>query len=83
MKEILYFTAGWCQPCQTFKPIMESLSFELPIRVIDVDSNRTLASQYNVRSIPTTLFLSNGTVVDTVVGVRQASEIRSIFDGIQ
>ena len=29
MKEILYFTAGWCGPCRQLSPTMESLSGQI------------------------------------------------------
>jgi thioredoxin-like negative regulator of GroEL len=35
---------------------------------VNVDENPGLASRYGVRSIPTILFVTEGTVVDRVVG---------------
>ena len=26
MKQLWYFTAGWCQPCQQFGPVMSQVS---------------------------------------------------------
>jgi len=55
-------------------PTFESLStkFSKPNKItfakIDVDQQRDIASQYNVRSMPTFLILRNGTVIDTIQG---------------
>ena len=42
---------------------------------VDVDENYELASKFNIRSIPTTLFIKNGDVVDQHTGAMSASEI--------
>lgn len=80
MKQILYFSAGWCSPCRTFKPVMESLSSELPIQFIDVDSSPQTATQYNVRSVPTTIVVQNGMEIGRAVGAKTANEIRTLYN---
>jgi thioredoxin 1 len=76
------FWAVWCGPCRMVAPSVEQLADEYAGQVtvgkLDVDSNQRSATQYNVRSIPTILFLRDGQVVDTVVGAvpRQALESR-------
>ena len=64
MKEILYFSAPWCQPCRNFKPIMESVNNSMPVRFINVDENPQLSAQYNVRSVPMLVFLKDGQEAD-------------------
>jgi thioredoxin 1 len=74
------FWAEWCGPCRMVAPFVEQIADEFVGQVkvgkLDVDSNQQIATQYNVRSIPTILFLKDGKVVDTVVGAvpRQALE---------
>jgi len=80
MKQVLYFSAPWCGPCKQFKPIMESLSSEMSIEFVDVDSNPNKAAQFNVRSVPTTVFLENGVETSRVVGARPINEIRSLYN---
>ena len=36
-KQLLYFSAPWCQPCKQFKPLLESLQSEMSITFIDVE----------------------------------------------
>jgi thioredoxin-like negative regulator of GroEL len=80
MKQVLYFSAPWCGPCRSFKPVMESLQNEMSITFIDVDSSPQTAQQYNVRSVPTTVVLNNGMEIGRVVGARTKEEIRSLYN---
>lgn len=71
MKTAKYFSATWCGPCQTFKPIMKEVAGAgHPIEFIDVDQNNTAATKYNVRSVPTVVIEENGVEVDRVVGMQ-------------
>jgi thioredoxin 1 len=69
---IVDFWAEWCGPCRMIGPIIEEMSTEYSgkavIGKVDVDSNSGISSQFNVRSIPTILFIKNGEVVDKSVG---------------
>jgi thioredoxin 1 len=82
MKQILYFSATWCGPCKNFKPIMESVSNSIPVQFIDVDQNPTLAAQYNIRSIPTLVFLKDGQEINKKPGVLSESQVKEIWNQI-
>ncbi len=76
MKTAKYFSATWCGPCKTFKPIMQELASEgYLVQILDIDQNKALAQQYNVRSVPTTIIEENGAVVDTIIGVSNKTRI--------
>jgi len=76
MKTAKYFSATWCGPCKTFKPIMQELATQgYQIGFFDVDQNSDMASKYNVRSVPTTIIEENGVVVDTIIGVSNKTRI--------
>ena len=66
----LYFSASWCGPCRTLGPIMNNVSQQIPVQKVDVDSEFELASQYNVRNVPTVVLLDNGQEVKRFVGVQ-------------
>ena len=69
MKTIKYFSAAWCGPCKTFKPVMNEVAGEgHSVQFIDIDQSSALAKQYNVRSVPTTVIEENGVEVDRFVG---------------
>ena len=69
MKTMKYFSATWCGPCKTFKPIMNEISGEgHSVQFIDVDESQDLAVKHSVRSVPTTIIEENGIEVDRIVG---------------
>ncbi len=69
MKQIKYFSAAWCGPCKTFKPIMTEIASEgHSVEFIDIDQSQNLASKYNVRSVPTVLVTENGQEISRLVG---------------
>ena len=69
MKTVKYFSATWCGPCQTFKPIMNEIANEgHSVQFIDIDQQGGLARQYNVRSVPTVVIEQNGSEVNRLIG---------------
>ena len=69
MKTVKYFSATWCGPCQTFKPIMNEIANEgHSVQFIDIDQQGDLAQQYNVRSVPTIVIEQGGTEVNRLIG---------------
>ncbi len=66
----LLFSASWCQPCQTLKPVMEQVSKTIPVTKIDVDTDAQTVSDYGVRSVPTVILVKNGREVKRFLGVQ-------------
>jgi len=82
MNKILYFSAKWCQPCQTLGPIMEELSSEINYQKIDVDSNQELSMKYGIRNIPTLVLVdSSGNELNRSTGVMQKQQIIDFYNG--
>ena len=78
MRTAKYFTATWCGPCKAFKPVMNEVAGEgYSIQFIDVDKNQSLASQYGVRSVPTTVIEENGVEVDRFVGALSKEAVKN------
>ena len=83
MKEILYFSASWCQPCKQLAPVMERLKSEGKInyKKIDVDTDTLLSPKYGVRNIPTLILLNNGNEVNRLVGAQPEQSILNFYNG--
>jgi len=74
--------APWCSPCRTLTPIIEKVSEEKSVKLLKVnaDDSRELASDFNVRGIPTVIFFKGGQEVDRVVGLNQATTYNEIIE---
>ena len=58
---IIDFYADWCGPCKMVAPVLEELSVEFEGKIIiykvDTEAQQELAALFNIRSIPTFLFI--------------------------
>ncbi len=49
---------------------------------VNVDDHPGLAARYGVRSIPTILFMKDGTVLDQVIGAVPKAQLKKKLDAI-
>lgn len=63
--EVLKFSATWCGPC---KVLAYTLKDVVGITNIDIEKDMETAMKYNVRSVPTLVFLKNGKEVHRLSG---------------
>ncbi len=77
------FFATWCGPCHMLSPIIKQVKYSLGNRVsilkIDVDKNQTVASQYQVRGVPTMILFQNGKQLWRQSGVISKEELIKII----
>lgn len=78
---ILYFTAAWCGPCKMFKPTVQQVSSELGVGInyIDVDQQQDIAMKYGVRSVPTIIVESGGSVIYRNSGVMSKPQLTQVL----
>lgn len=83
MKELLLFTAPWCEPCKSVKPIFRDLATDYPninFEVIDVEEEPKLTRAMKVRSVPYLALIDDGQVVDYFVNPVTEANIRGLID---
>ena len=77
------FFAEWCGPCKAMAPVLkdvkDSLGESVSILKIDVDKNQELASQLNVKGVPTLILYKSGKQIWRQSGVVQKSELLQII----
>ncbi len=77
------FFATWCGPCKVLAPILErvksDLGDSLTIIKIDVDKNNNLATNYQVRGVPTLMVFKNSELKWRQSGVIEAADLKKII----
>jgi thioredoxin 1 len=81
MKQIFYFTSGWCQPCQTLGPIMDQVSQQISVEKINIDYEADRTRSANVMNVPTVVLAENGQELRRFVGVRSYEQIMQFING--
>jgi len=78
------FWAEWCGPCRAVAPALEAIAEEsdgeVTLMKVNIDENPGLAARYEIRSIPTILFVKDGEVVDRVVGAVPRAKLQDVVD---
>jgi thioredoxin 1 len=58
------FYADWCGPCKAMAPVIKEAVHELESKAriikVDIDKNRAVADQYQIRAVPTFIIFKNG-----------------------
>lgn len=73
---IIDFWAPWCVPCKMLSSLLEQSSSKFPdikIIKINVDEFPAIASQFNIQSLPTLLFVKNGKIRNSYEGFMPAN----------
>jgi len=80
MRELLKFSASWCQPCKMLASNMKSVDFgDLSVKEIDIDENFDDAKSYNIRGVPTLVLLEDGKEIKRQSGVMTADKIKEFI----
>jgi thioredoxin len=80
MKQLFYFSAEWCVPCQTLGPIMDQIATQISVQKINIDYEADITTKYGVRSIPTVVLVENGQEVRRFTGARSYNDILNFIN---
>jgi putative thioredoxin len=78
------FWADWCGPCHMQMPVLVKLVGEYAgkflLAKVNTDTERQLAQEHGIRSLPTMRLYRNGQVVEEILGAQTESTLRALLD---
>ncbi len=82
---ILDFWAEWCGPCKALTPLLEKVAAEyadkgVVLAKVNVDEEKFIAAQFQVRSIPTVYAMFQGQPVADLTNARSESQLKATLD---
>lgn len=82
---ILDFWAEWCGPCKALTPVLEKVAADyadkgVVLAKVNVDEEQFIASQFQVRSIPTVYAMFQGQPVADLTNARSESQLKEVLD---
>jgi putative thioredoxin len=82
---IVDFWAEWCGPCKALAPTLEKIAADyadkgVTLAKINVDEERFIADQFQIRSIPTVYAMFQGQPVADLTSARSESQLKTALD---
>ena len=82
---VIQFSAAWCGPCKSLKPVMDKLSDEYKDKAnfyyADIeDGGINTGSAMGIRGVPTTIIFKKNIEVDRLIGNPGEGQVRSFIE---
>ncbi len=80
------FWAAWCGPCRAFAPVYERASErygDIVFGKVDTEAEIDLATQFDIRSIPTIMAVRDGVIVFEQPGALPEQALESLITQVQ
>ncbi len=83
---VVDFWAAWCNPCKALGITYQSFAnnnSNTPIVKVNVDDQPELASEFNIRNLPTILFIKEGVVVERLLGIQTLEALQEKLNNLK
>lgn len=81
---LVEFWSTTCVPCKQLTKVLTQLEADVPdgvvIGQVNVEENAGLVERYGVRAVPTLLFIKDGEVVETRIGVDRRQVLKKMIE---
>ena len=83
---LIDFYADWCVPCQSMGKILQEVSTEMEGKVDIYKANTEdlddLCMEYNIRNLPTIIFLRKGKIVKRMTGTMPKDKFVEVINSL-
>lgn len=80
MKRILKFEAEWCGQCKVLTPILKRVlenHTDITLTIVDIETEEETTLKYNIRNLPTLVFIKDSIEVGRTSGVLTADMLEN------
>ena len=80
MKRILKFEAEWCGQCKVLTPILKRVlenHTDITLTTVDIETDEETTLKYNIRNLPTLVFIKDSIEVGRTSGVLTADMLEN------
>lgn len=86
-KVLIDFYADWCGPCKMLAPVIQEFADEYQERIkvvkVNVDDEPELTAKFGITSIPTLVFILNGSKYFKEVGYRSKAQLVQLLEKME
>jgi len=76
---LVSFSTDWCGPCKVLKEELNKVQNQTPIYRINAEEDADFSRAFGIRSVPTMKIFKEGSVINTAVGFKSATEIDKLI----